>query len=54
MQSFTEGDLELVDGYEELSEEHQEKVKRALEQGHVDDEDWKGVCSIHLILTCQY
>lgn len=39
----TEGDLDLVDGYEELSDEHKEKVERALANGHVDDEDWKGV-----------
>lgn len=37
-------DMELVDGYEELPEAAQEKVKRALEQRHVDDEDWNGVC----------
>lgn len=36
-------DMELVDGYEDLPEEVQQKVKRALEQGHVDDEDWQGV-----------
>lgn len=38
-----EGDMEMIDGYDELPEDAQEKVKRALEQGHVDDEDWKGV-----------
>lgn len=38
-----EGDMELIDGYDELPEDAQDKVKRALEQGHVDDEDWKGV-----------
>lgn len=36
-------DLELIDGYEELPAEAQEKVKRALENTHVDDEDWNGV-----------
>lgn len=35
--------MELVDGFEDLPEPAQEKVKRALEQGHVDDEDWNGV-----------
>jgi hypothetical protein len=35
--------LELVDGFDTLPEDAQEKVKRALEQGHVDDEDWNGV-----------
>ena len=33
-----------LDGFEELSEESQEKVLKALEAGHVDDADWKGVC----------
>ena len=37
------GDFEILDNFENLPEEIQEKVKRALEQGHVDDEDWRGV-----------
>lgn len=35
--------MDLVDGYEELPKDAQEKVKRALEQEHVDDEEWNGV-----------
>lgn len=35
--------MEFVDGYDTLPPEVQEKVKRAIEQGHVDDEDWNGV-----------
>ena len=38
--------MELFDGYEDLPDDDKEKIKRALEQGHVDDEDWKGV-SLH-------
>ncbi|MCJ1360973.1 hypothetical protein MMC16_000068 [Acarospora aff. strigata] len=38
----TEGNVDYLDGYDEITPELQEKVKRALEQGHVDDEDWKG------------
>lgn len=38
----TGGDVNDVDGYEELPEDVQEKVRRAMEQGHVDDEDWRG------------
>lgn len=38
-----DGDLDLIDGYEELPAEAQEKVKRAFENTHVDDEDWNGV-----------
>ncbi|KAI9811300.1 MAG: hypothetical protein M1832_000914 [Thelocarpon impressellum] len=37
-----ENNLDLLDGYDEIPEPEQEKVSRALEQGHVDDEDWKG------------
>ena len=39
----TEGDEEMIDGLEEIPEEIQAKVKRALENEHVDDDDWKGV-----------
>jgi len=39
----SEGDMDLVDGYEELPPDVQDKVKRAIMQGHVDDADWKGV-----------
>ncbi|KAI5296506.1 hypothetical protein KEM52_001350 [Ascosphaera acerosa] len=35
-------DMDLLDGYEELSEENQEKVCLAIDNGHVDDDDWKG------------
>ena len=34
------GDPSQLDGYEELPEDLQEKVVNALEQGHIDDEDW--------------
>ena len=43
----TGGDMDNVDGYEELSAELQEKVARAIEQGHVDDEDWKWVSATY-------
>lgn len=35
--------MEFVDGFDTLPDDAAEKVKRALEQGHVDDEDWNGV-----------
>lgn len=41
----SEGNMEYVDGYGELPEEWQVKIVRAMEQGHIDDEDWKGVSS---------
>lgn len=37
------GDTDMVDGYDELPANLQEKVDFALENGHVQDEDWKGV-----------
>lgn len=40
-------DLDLIDGYDELPEDAQEKVKVALEEGHVDDADWNGVSTFH-------
>ena len=42
------GDTDMVDGYDTLPPEMQEKVKFALENGHVPDEDWKGVS----VATC--
>lgn len=33
------GDTDMVDGYDELPAEFQEKVKYALEHGHIPDED---------------
>lgn len=43
MKAKIEDNLEYLDGYEELPEDLQEQVRRAMEQGHVDDEDWNGV-----------
>jgi len=39
----SDGDMDMVDGYEDLPSDLQEKVQRAFEQGHVDDADWGGV-----------
>ena len=49
-----EDDLSQLDGYEELPEEFQEKVVRALEQGHIDDEDWGwvGLSTTDLYTSC--
>lgn len=37
------GDTDMVDGFDEVPAEYQEKVTFALENGHIPDEDWKGV-----------
>ncbi|KAL2057564.1 hypothetical protein ABVK25_001948 [Lepraria finkii] len=37
-----ENDVNLLDGLEELPEDIQEKIKTALAEGHVADEDWNG------------
>ncbi|KAL9585839.1 MAG: hypothetical protein Q9212_001276 [Teloschistes hypoglaucus] len=42
LQDTLEGEIEMLDGYEELPNDLQEKVKQAFDNGHVDDEDWKG------------
>ena len=44
MQNDTNGDTSLIDGFEELDSESQEKISTALKEGHVADSDWKGVC----------
>lgn len=48
VQGFIEGDMNLVDGYDELTPEAQAKVDFAIKNGHVPDEDWRGVCNIYL------
>ncbi|ODH44845.1 hypothetical protein ACO22_00675 [Paracoccidioides brasiliensis] len=37
-----EKDYTLLDGYDEISTENQEKVRDAVEEGHVADSDWRG------------
>lgn len=37
-----ETDYDVLDGWEDLPEDWQSKIRTALAQGHVDDEDWKG------------
>lgn len=36
-------DATELDGYEDLPEDFQEKVRDAVRDGHVADEDWGGV-----------
>jgi hypothetical protein len=38
-----ETDYDVLDGWEDLPEDSQSKIRSALAQGHVDDKDWKGV-----------
>lgn len=40
----------MVDGFDEVPAEYQEKIKFALENGHIPDEDWKGVSRLHFLL----
>lgn len=46
-----EHNIEMIDGLDELPEDAQQKIQTALEQGHVDDEEWNGV-SLLLRLRC--
>lgn len=39
-------DFEQLDGWEDLSDEHKNKITQALERGHVEDEEWKGVSAM--------
>jgi hypothetical protein len=41
----------IIDGYDEIDDEFREKIKFALQNGHVPDEDWKGVWTKSLA-TC--
>ena len=43
-------DASELDGFEEISEENQEKVRQAVAQGHVADEDWRGVCFVFTLI----
>lgn len=43
VKTFIEGDFELLEGFENLPADLQAKIEKAVEQGHVDDEDWRGV-----------
>ncbi|KAJ5625750.1 hypothetical protein N7510_002059 [Penicillium lagena] len=45
--SGDEKNLSLLDGFDELPEEFQATVKKALEQGHVDDKDWNGDAEVN-------
>lgn len=38
-----EDDIDNLEGYDEIPPEIQVKIKDAIEQGHVADEDWIGV-----------
>lgn len=35
------GDMDMLDGYDELPDDEKEHVKEILERGYVADEDWK-------------
>jgi len=37
-----ERDFTLLDGFDDLPEDFQKRVKEAIEQGHVNDDEWNG------------
>jgi hypothetical protein len=48
------GDTDMVDGFDEVPAEYQEKIQFALENGHIPDEDWKGVsCLLNMASHCE-
>ena len=46
VKSSIEDNLDLFDGFDELPNDLQEKVKTALADGHIADDDWTGVPSV--------
>ena len=38
---------EMLDGWEDLPKEHQEKVIQALSVGHIEDDEWRGVSTMN-------
>lgn len=53
LEAFEE-DPNVLDGYEEVDEGNQEKIRTALKEGHVPDEDWKGVSPNSLSLSSSH
>ena len=54
MKEAIEDNVELLDGFDEIPEYLQGKVKTALADGHVGDDDWMGVgrSDLTLSITC--
>ena len=46
-----DGNMDYLDGYDELPEHEKERVSKALEAGHVDDLEWRGVSSLYIFTT---
>jgi hypothetical protein len=38
-------DFSRLDGFDELNTDLQAKIRKAIEEGHVEDDEWKGVSS---------
>lgn len=54
IKNFIEGDMDLLEGYDEMPQDARDKVDFAIEHGHVPDEDWKGVSAEWVpATTCQ-
>lgn len=43
IKNVLDNDATQLDGYEDLPEDCQAKISKALKEGHVADEDWMGV-----------
>lgn len=44
-----DGDFDQLDGFDEIPEDVQTKIKTAVENGHVDDDDWTGVSTLIIV-----
>lgn len=43
LKNSVDDDASNLDGYDDLPDDFQEKISKAIEEGHVADEDWNGV-----------
>jgi hypothetical protein len=46
LKTLIDDDVDMFDGYEELSQENKDKIALALKEGHVADEDWAWVSDL--------
>lgn len=43
--------VDAIDGWEDMSDEWKEKILTMLKDGHVPDEDWKGVSTLAQVIV---
>ena len=48
VQDMIDGDYDMLDGFEDLTDEDQSRVRQAIENGHIADEDCVSMVSIYM------